>query len=211
MLPIRLVNFISVKEYLFSRNILRRVSQDTCRVNSYGTQLLELCKCSNLCILNGRIGSDRGIGKFTRTDTTGNSVVDYVVATPKLFDFINYFIVQSKFPESEHNSITFARKLNKRRCRDVNKPQHTLSVWYPHYKYKWSVADLSHIGDVLMDRTSLYHKTEFQDTIKNLGTANETAFKISEYFSQACQRICLLRQLILNHDQAQLGLMLNVN
>ena len=192
LLPNDLVNDISVKEYLISRNILRRVSQDTGRVNNYGTQLLDLCKCSNLCILNGRIGSDRGIGKFTRTDTTGNSVVDYVVATPKLSDFINHFMVHSKFPESDHVPITFAIKLNKSRY-DVNKPHHTLNVWYPHYKYKWSVADLSHIGDALMDRTSLYHKAKFQDTIRNLGTANEVALKFSEYFSQVCQRVCSLK------------------
>ena len=32
-------------------------------------------------ILNGRVGSDKGVGDYTRTDTTGNSVVDYVITT----------------------------------------------------------------------------------------------------------------------------------
>ena len=49
----------SVKEYLRNRGILSRVSQDRGRTNYYGKQLLNLCKCSNLCILNGRTGLDK--------------------------------------------------------------------------------------------------------------------------------------------------------
>ena len=46
--------------------------------NTFGCRLIELCRIVGLLILNGRIGSDKGIGDFSRDSTTGKSVVDYV-------------------------------------------------------------------------------------------------------------------------------------
>ena len=43
---------------------LPRSSQDK-NMNSNGPLLLEFCKQTNMRILNGRTGSDKGIGKFT--------------------------------------------------------------------------------------------------------------------------------------------------
>ena len=61
-----------------------RISQDKVRPNSHGISLLELCKLCGISILNARIGIDKVNGEFTRVDTTGNSVVDYAVASPLL-------------------------------------------------------------------------------------------------------------------------------
>ena len=45
------------------------------KVNNYGLRLIELCKNSNLCILNGR-GSSQSSQNFTCKDA---SVVDYFI------------------------------------------------------------------------------------------------------------------------------------
>ena len=60
-------------------------------VNTYGRQLIELCRNNNLFILNGRIGQERINTKVTRKDC---SVVDYFLATACNFAFINGFYVQ---------------------------------------------------------------------------------------------------------------------
>ena len=59
-----------------------RSSKDTV-VNNYGRYLLELCKYSNLFILNGRCGADRNIGDFTCKNV---SVIDYCISN---VDFIS--------------------------------------------------------------------------------------------------------------------------
>ena len=46
--------------------------------------------------------SDRGIGAFTRIDTTGTSVVDYMVGSPQLFAVTSNFHIHGKFAESDH-------------------------------------------------------------------------------------------------------------
>ena len=54
---------------------LIRINKDKV-VNRYGRELITLCKTNSLVLLNGRFSHDRGIGNYTRLDTTGMSVVD---------------------------------------------------------------------------------------------------------------------------------------
>ena len=63
--------------YLNSKQLLHRYSMDSAPMNSHGRCLLEFCQTSGLLIANGRVGNDRGVGRYTRIDSTGSSVVDY--------------------------------------------------------------------------------------------------------------------------------------
>ena len=58
---------------------LERFSKDEARTNKHGIQLIELCKVVGLLIINGKVGKDKGIGGFSRVDTTGRSTVDYMI------------------------------------------------------------------------------------------------------------------------------------
>ena len=64
-----------------------RYNKDT-SVNKYGTFLIDFCKVSNMKILNGRLGSDKGVGDFTYRHPAGNSTIDYCVVTPNLVPHI---------------------------------------------------------------------------------------------------------------------------
>ena len=77
---------------LWQRNVLTRASKDKTIINRHGIHFLELCKSTGMLILNGRVGRDKDIGEFTRDDTTGKSVVDYVISTPKLFKIFECMI-----------------------------------------------------------------------------------------------------------------------
>lgn len=72
-----------------------RYSQDNKPVNDYGHKLLQLCIW--LRIANGRIGDDKGVGKFTCVKHNGSSVVDYVVCAPELFTRITRFVMSRVF------------------------------------------------------------------------------------------------------------------
>ena len=85
-------------------NIPNRVSKDsTC--NTRGRDILHLCKCSDMRILNGRLDNDKGIGKFTRVGTTGNSVVDYVITRTDDIKYISSFKIEDLKPESDHKPV----------------------------------------------------------------------------------------------------------
>ena len=61
------------------------------QLNNNGRRLLELCKATDLKIVNGRLGKDKNVGNFTCFNNFGKSVVDYVIVSPSLFPRISDF------------------------------------------------------------------------------------------------------------------------
>ena len=59
---------------------LPRFSQDNGHVNNNGLLLLEFYKQTWLSIMNGRVGNDCGVGRYTFVGSRGSSLVDYVLA-----------------------------------------------------------------------------------------------------------------------------------
>ena len=64
--------------------------------------LLELCKQTGLRILNGRVGDDKGIGRYTYVGSSGSSLVNYVITTQNLFRFVYTFVVKEANILSDH-------------------------------------------------------------------------------------------------------------
>jgi hypothetical protein len=61
--------------------------------NRYGNMLLEFCKGNSLFIVNGRVGKDKHIGRFTCRNA---SVVDYCISSPYFFkSFKDFDILDS--------------------------------------------------------------------------------------------------------------------
>ena len=49
------------------------------KCNSFGIKLLDLCKSTNIRVVNGRLGEDHGKDSFTFVSHGGASVVDYLL------------------------------------------------------------------------------------------------------------------------------------
>ena len=86
--------------------LMQEIFKRWARTNKHGIQLIELCKAVGLLIINGRVGKDKGIGGFTRVDTTGRSTVDYMICNPELLSTIYDFMIEPKFPESDHCGLS---------------------------------------------------------------------------------------------------------
>ena len=85
-----------------------RYSQDIGHVNNNGLLLLDLCKQTGVRIMNGRVGADRGVGKFTFVGSRGSSLVDYVLASQDLFQYVSKFEVEDPNIISDHCLISFS-------------------------------------------------------------------------------------------------------
>lgn len=92
--------------YQIDENFLR-FSQDKI-LNTNGRKLLDFCKANGLRICNGRLGDDKGMGKYTYVGSTGSSVVDYVIVNPSLIDYFSKFQVQGPNILSDHCCVEFA-------------------------------------------------------------------------------------------------------
>lgn len=109
---------------LEKKNIpLQRYSCDKGRVNKYGNLLLECCKRCGLFICNGRIFTDRTIGRNTCKDS---SLVDYLIVHPSMFDFISYFKVEDFNPmfSDVHCRLSFTLLFNTpNKCNSIHNDQ----------------------------------------------------------------------------------------
>ena len=83
-------------------------------VNFNGELLVEFCKANDLKIVNGRCGTDRGIGDFTFIKNENRSTIDYCIASPDLFSHILNFEID--LPDSNlsdfHSAISLTVKAN---------------------------------------------------------------------------------------------------
>ena len=91
-----------------SDNFIERFSEDEGHTNSNGTILLDFCKQTGFRIMNGRVGNDYGIGRYTFVGHRGSSVVDYVLSRPEFFNFVKQFEVQGPNILSDHCLIEFS-------------------------------------------------------------------------------------------------------
>ncbi len=101
-----------LKEKILEENILdelgfslNRNSQDN-TVNNYGYRILELCKNTGVCMLNGRISKDC----MGNTTCDNKSVVDYIMCSPKLFPFVSKFEVDvfNGNLSDKHNALSLS-------------------------------------------------------------------------------------------------------
>ena len=168
-------------------NELDRFSKDSSRTNKHGRNLLEFCKTAGLLIMNGRLGSDKGIGELTRVDTTGCSVVDYMLCNPDLFSQITHFGIELKVPESDHCGLSLTIKCDK--SIKYNEFDNE-SDWIYHNKYLWSRSDLETLKYVLADNQSLQYRQELIDALVELEDTNQVASLFCDYITQAVDRVC---------------------
>jgi exonuclease III len=68
---------------------VKRTAKDI-KVNSHGRKLVDICKQSDIVILNGRVGSDAYIGELT---CKSKSTVDYCISSPRLIQYVQDFKV----------------------------------------------------------------------------------------------------------------------
>ena len=131
---------------------LSRSSQDKV-INEYGNYLLNFCKASGLRIMNGRIGSDSGIGKFTCVTENCCSVVNYVLCRPDLMKYLNSFSVEEPNICSDHCEIKFS--FGRSKCND--KEAYDDAFQHTEYTYKWDMDGKEGFiqtlrSDVIQDR-----------------------------------------------------------
>lgn len=96
----------------------KRFSMDK-TVNPSGNKLLDICLCTDLKIVNGRIGDDAGVGSFTFMSSNGNSLIDYVLMPYDFFQYITDFVVHDLYTCSNHVPI----QVDIRVCKQAPEPQ----------------------------------------------------------------------------------------
>ena len=74
--------------------------------NSFGKDLIQLCKASGMRIINGLL-NPKNTDNFTCHAPLGKSVVDYLLCTRDLFNLLTDFEIYPKLVESDHTPLTY--------------------------------------------------------------------------------------------------------
>ena len=119
-------------EYI-SDNQLPRLSEDVGHVNSNGLLLLDFCKQTGVRIMNGRVGSDYGVGRYTFVGSRGSSLVDYALSSQDLFNYVKSFIVQEPNILSDHCMISFCLEFHSDTIRGAESEEYG----FVDGKYNW--------------------------------------------------------------------------
>ncbi|MCG8034648.1 MAG: endonuclease/exonuclease/phosphatase family protein, partial [Candidatus Thiodiazotropha taylori] len=121
------------EEYTSDR-FMQRFSEDAGHVNNNGLLLLELCKQTGLRIMNGRVGNDNGIGRYTFVGHRGSSLVDYVLGSQEMFNFVTSFEVQEPNILSDHCLVSFSFEFGSPEIHEDFEE----NFEYISEKYKWN-------------------------------------------------------------------------
>ena len=132
-------NVILEEDFINNDMSVLRMNKDK-SVNDYGHKLINLCKTSDLCILNGRAFEDKGKGKLTFCNKNGKSTIDFVLASKYALYKLCYFDILPFNVFSDHSIITFNIKIqtvyhnNIGESSDTTKKSSFITKWNSDFK-----------------------------------------------------------------------------
>jgi len=171
---------------------LPRSSQDSV-VNRNGKLLIEFCKESGLRIINGRVGDDAGVGKYTFNGFQGKSVVDYVITSQTLMSSFQSFVVDEPNIFSDHCLISFSFKNGissnpDGSVRDENNNRDSQGSKLS-YMYKWDSAKANAYKCNLNKEETVSSLDCLIRSLNNLNEANDIDKNLEE-FSDIINKVC---------------------
>ena len=142
--------------YIFSLDTpLKRLSMDSL-VNRFGDHLLDLCKATEMRIVNGRIF--RNTDKMTCFTHNGESVVDYLISSENNFSSLSSMIVHEYNEFSNHAPISFSLKICTERSREAT-TKYTYNVrWNDQHKENFVNSlknDIHLLHDIVQEDVSV--------------------------------------------------------
>ena len=171
--------FLDIINIFNSLNVpLNRTNMDT-KVNNNGRSLIEMCNVHDLCIVNGRFGSDKNIGNTTCADV---STIDYAICTPDLFPKITDFTIDT-FCDSLsdiHKPIIVNVNITRNQMH-ANNPiiTNNINTKETYVKCKWEECkkeeyevnfDMNKIKDIIQTLSNINTNEITQDKMDNINS-----------------------------------------
>ena len=109
---------------------------DDHKSNKYGKDLLELCKSSNMRIMNGYFQNDKNTGAYTCYTARGKSLIDYLICDLSFYQSLLHFDLEPLCTNSDHRPLIFTIRLYDSNTNLPQNPSHNhTSARYYKYLY----------------------------------------------------------------------------
>lgn len=130
-----------------------RYSEDS-KTNRYGKDLIDMCRSSNMRIMNGYYRNDKNTGQFTCYTPCGKSLIDYLICDPICFESLQYFKIMPLNSYSDHRSLTFAFKQLKLTSTQQNPERHDSNKTKKFFRYVFDPKSIVGITEQLQSHNS---------------------------------------------------------
>ena len=160
----------------------RNLSSQDKTANNEGRSLLEVCKSSNLFMLNGQCGKDKGVGSFTFKNV---SVIDYSILSAQLLKFVSDFevVVLDTLYTDGHSLLYIIlnfRNVLKLPKRKLTKKKSSRPKWKEVKKADFIInLDSQTISDI---KASIDQARQNTDAV-NQNTIDKVCIQITDLFS----------------------------
>ena len=172
-----------------------RFSEDT-KNNKYGKELVELCKTSDMRIMNGYFMNDIKTGEYTCYTSRGRSLIDYLICNYKFYQSLLTFKIDPLSVNSDHRPLLFSLKVQNEPT--VSKQSLTLNnnLNTRFYRYVFNIEGANSLSATITgQKCTLMHDqfldcvigdTGVNEVVSSMYTLLETA--ISENFPKKYQK-----------------------
>ena len=146
-------------------------------INEYGRLLINLCKQTEMKIMNGRIVNCKLTSNYTCYTANGFSAVDYLLCRLESVKYISELNIHAKRPESDHCPIAFSLNLQHVL---LDKDKETNPVESNETPlYKWDILKVKMYHEHLQGSSCKYH---FDKIINDVVDENITISELCENF-----------------------------
>ncbi|XP_053383523.1 uncharacterized protein LOC123541356 [Mercenaria mercenaria] len=151
--------------------------------NRFGDYLLDICKSTNICIMNGRSGCNGDNGNFTCFTHNGESLIDYVLTSYGNFKLIRNFNVHNYTEYSNHSPISFEIITGMCKCNNNSQKREF---------YKWNENDkLAFLNDLSLNidgiTESLQNNYDVEDAVSCF--SEYIALTAEKYFKKTIKNV----------------------
>ena len=193
-------NIIANDQSEYSLHLTQRNSFDN-ELNNHGKKLLDICKSTDLRILNGRVNGD-SLGRATFHGRNGISVIDYAICDQDLFSNISNFIVKEPSCLSDHSPIITWLNINSESSSPAALSKNDHLTRLPK-QFFWENDSLSKFKDVLRSPAlqSLIQEFINDDTpINDMNDVNTSLEKVENILTTTAKR-CLKIKITKKHKR----------
>ena len=156
---------------------------DDIKSNKYGRELIELCKSSNMRIMNGYFQNDNSTGVFTCYTARGKSLIDYLICDMLFHKSLLSFEIEPLCTYSDHRALVLCLKLFKDKPATLlPNPSHN-NTSEKYYKYVFDPNAVTNLIESLTSTSgSMLHDAFSDCIIKDAGVnvATESVYTLLE-------------------------------
>ena len=143
-------------------------SSDDTKANRYGKELIELCKSSEMKIMNGYFNRDKTTGEFTCYTANGKSLIDYLICDVHCYHALSAFAIEPLNSDSDHRPLVFSfnvtlHKTTQQTVHNITKINDNSRDRF--YRYRFNVEDAPGMITSLNGERCASHYDNFMEHI----------------------------------------------